>query len=126
MISVRLIESACRVPITHDRSFAARINRQISFYPFFLFLQMKSSKGIKNGERVISQIRFSRGESAKFCDWMERGGRGEKREGKSVGGSFFFRAAEYRLPKIPVITDRRGLVRDGSKSPWRKTAHGPQ
>lgn len=52
---------------------------------------MKSSKGIKNGERVISQIRFSRGESAKFCDWMERGGRGEKREGKSVGGSFFSR-----------------------------------
>lgn len=50
----------------------------------------------------------------------------KKREGKSVGGSFFFRAAEYRLPKIPVITDRRGLVRDGSKSPWRKTAHGPQ
>lgn len=29
MISARLIESACRVAITHDRSFAVRINRQI-------------------------------------------------------------------------------------------------
>lgn len=125
MISARLIESACRVPITHDRSFAARINRQISFYPFFLFLQMKSSKGIKNGERVISQIRFSRGVRNFAIGWSGEEGE-KKREGKSVGGSFFFRAAEYRLPKIPVITDRRGLVRDGSKSPWRKTAHGPQ
>lgn len=85
---------------------------------------MKSSKGIKNGERVISQIRFSRGESAKFCDWMERGGRREKREGKSVGGSFFFRAAEYRLPKIPVITDRRGRFGTVQKVPGEKPRTG--
>lgn len=28
---------------------------------------------------IISQIRFSRGESVKFCDWMEEDGKGKKR-----------------------------------------------
>lgn len=54
------------------------------------------------------------------------GEEGERKGKENLSVVVFFRAAEYRLPKIPVITDRRGLVRDGSKSPWRKTAHGPQ